>query len=698
VLLSLAVVTLMAFWPVLHGDFINYDDDAYVTADPHVQGGLTWTAVRWALTTGYAGNWFPVTWLSHAADVSLFGLDPRGHHATNLALHVVNALLLCLLFRSLTGELWRSAGAAALFALHPAHVESVAWVSERKDLLCAAFWLGAMWAYGFWARRRGAGRYALVLLLFMAGLMSKPMIVTLPLVLLLLDYWPLGRASEKRFFRLVVEKAPLFLMAAASSLVTFFVQRAGGAVRSLETFPLWTRLGNAALAYVHYLRMLFWPAKLAIFYPHPGASLSAGAVLGATLLLLALSAAAVALRRKAPFLFVGWFWFLITLLPVIGIVQVGRQAMADRYTYIPFIGPFVALVWGLAAVASRWRYGPLAMRFVSAAVVLALALATAAQARVWKTSETVFSHARKVTRNNSVADNYLGQYFNRAGKPTEAIPYLSEAARIDPSDPDIRNNLGVSAFLLGRWDEAARNFSEALRLAPRSAISLNNLARTRFLQGEIPEAIRLYEDSLAAAPDSTEIHQRLALALLMEGKTGEALEHSRRAVALGARDRGIVEFLNGVSAYVKNPTDPSLEPFRRMLADADLKAGAALYGRGKKAEGTARVREALGLSPSFAEAHNELGTQLVNEGRLEEAETEFVLASKIDPGLASAHNNLGYVLFLRGRIAAAIEQYGEALRLQPEFPLARSNLDRALRERGEEIKTGNSPHQVSPSR
>ncbi len=610
-LLSLAAVTVLAFWPVLNGDFINYDDDVYVSANRHIQQGLTWADVRWAFTTGYGGNWFPLTWLSHEVDVSVFGLNPRGHHATSLALHVVNSLLLFFLLRNLTGKLWRSAGAATLFAIHPAHVESVAWVSERKDLLCAAFWFAAMWAYASWVRRRGPGRYALVLLLFAAGLMSKPMIVTLPLVLLLLDYWPLGRVSDTAVSRLVVEKLPLFVMAAASSLVTFFVQRAAGAVGSLEAFPLWVRLGNAALAYLGYLRILFWPVGLAIFYPHPAAALSGGAALGAAILLLALTGTAIVLRRSAPFLFVGWFWFLVTLLPVIGLVQVGRQAMADRYTYVPFIGLFLALAWGLSAVVSRWGQRRLAAGAVAAAVLLALVLATSAQARIWRTSETVFSHALKVNGNDSVAANYLGKYFNSAGEPLKAISYLSEAAQIDPNDPDIRNNLGLSAFLLGRLDEAAQYFSEARRLGPDSAIPLNNLARTRFLQGEILEATRFYERSLAIASDSAEIHRRLVLPLLMEGKTAAALEHMRRAVALGASDQESLEFLKGISEYERNPNDPSLEQFRRTIADADLKAGAALYGRGKKAEGTARVRQALELSPSFAEAHNELGTHLV---------------------------------------------------------------------------------------
>ena len=694
ILLFLVLLPLIVLWPVFRADFIAYDDPQYVTHNPQVRRGLTRAGFRWAFETGYFANWHPLTWLSHMADVSLFGLSPHGHHATNLVLHVANTLLLFLLFRGLTGNRWRSAVVAALFAVHPAHVESVAWIAERKDLLCAFFWFATTWAYGSWVRKRGTGRYLAVLLFFAAGLMSKPMIVSLPLVLLLLDYWPLGRfGSEGREqqFRsfaprglagLIVEKMPLFFMAAASSAVTFLVQRTGGSVRSLETFPLWSRLGNAVVAYVRYVGMLVWPADLAIFYPHPGTSLPAATVFGAAILLVALSAAAISLRRSAPFFLVGWFWFLVTLVPVIGVVQVGDQALADRYTYVPFIGLFAAAAWGLPTLASRRRHGSVALRAAAAAALAALSLAAAAQARAWRNSEALFLHALKVTKDNYLAYNDLGQSYNEAGRPTEAMPYLLEAARINPTNPDIRNNLGVSFFLLERFDEAARSFAEALRLAPRSAIPLNNLARTRFVQGEIREAIHLYERGLAIAPESTEVMKRLALALLMEGKNSAAVAQLQREVALDPSDADSREMLRNARVFERNPDDPSLVGLRRMLADAHLNASGALWRREKSAEAAIQLRKALELDPSSAEAHNELGTRLVEDRRLDEAAAEFELALRTNPGLAKVHNNLGYVLFLRGKAKEAIEQYQEALRLQPEFPLARNNLEQALRGQG----------------
>jgi Flp pilus assembly protein TadD len=693
-LLALALLPVATFWSVLHNDFIEYDDPDYVTRNEWIHRGLTWAGLRWALTTGYAANWHPLTWLSHMADISLFGLNPPGHHATNLLLHVTNTLLVFLLFRSLTGDRGRSAAVAALFAIHPAHVESVAWVAERKDLLCAAFWFATTWAYGSWVRKGGGGRYLAVLLFFAAGLMSKPMIVSLPLVLLLVDYWPLGRFGDEDkarapFLRtprglagLTLEKTPLFLMAAASSLVTFLSQRAGGSVRSLEMFPLWARVGNACAAYIRYLRMLVWPANLVIFYPHPGTSLSAATVFGAALLLVALSTAAIALRRRAPFLFVGWFWFLVTLVPVIGVVQVGYQALADRYTYIPFTGLFVAIAWGFPEIVSRWRYGSVALRAGSAAVLLALSLAAAAQARVWKNSETVFLHALKTTKNNDLADNNLGHYYNETGRPLEAMPYLSEATRINPTNPGIRNNLGVSFFLLGRFEEAFLEFSQALRLKPDSALALNNLARTRFVQGEIPDAVRFYEAAVAQAPESAEIRRKLAVALLMEGKVAPALRQLQRESILSPANAECRQLLADVATFGRNRDDPSLGRFRKYLAAAHLDASAALYARERKTEATLHLRKAIELFPASAAAHNELGTRLVEEGRLDEAGAEFQRALGIDPGLAGAYNNLGYVLFLKGRRAEAVEQYREALRLQPEFPLARHNLEQALSEAG----------------
>lgn len=703
----LALLPLATFGPRLGKEFILYDDDMYLTLNDTVRHGLTWAGLRWAFTTGHAANWHPLTWLSHMADVSLFGLNPIAHHATNLLWHVVNTLLLFLVLRGLTESSWKSAWVAAIFAIHPAHVESVAWAAERKDVLSTAFGLATMWAYGRWVRERGVVRYLVVLLLFAAGLMSKPMLVSLPVVLLLLDFWPLARLNLEEkppmFLGvartgpagLILEKAPLFLMAAASSVVTLLVQRTGGAVRSFGSFPLSARIGNALVAYAGYLRMLVWPTNLAVFYPHPGAALPAWKVVGAALLLAGLSAGALALRRRAPFLIVGWLWFLVTLFPVIGVVQVGLQAMADRYTYFPFVGLFVAIAWGLSAIASRSRYGSMALRVGAIAVLAAASFAAAAQARFWKNSETLFLHAIAITKDNSIAHNNLGDYYNETGRPAEALPHVSEAVRIDPEKPQNHNNLGVSLFMLGRAEEAFQEFSQALRLLPDDALVLSNLARTRFVQGEIPDAVRFYEAAIARAPDAADLRGRLAVALLMEGKLAPALRQLQRESILAPADAECRRLLQDAAALGRNPDDPSLGRFRKFLAAAHLEASAALYAREKKAEAAFHLRKALELDPAFAEARNELGTRLVGEGRLDEAAAEFELALRTNPGLAKAHNNLGYVLFLKGKAKEAIEQYREALALQPEFPLAQNNLEQALRGQGK--KRGGAREDSSPT-
>ena len=695
----LAVLPVAALWPVLRNDFVSYDDDVYVTRNPPVQRGLTWAGVRWAFTTGHGANWHPLTWLSHMADASVFGMNASGHHATNLLLHVVNTLLLFLVFRTMTADPWRSAWIAAVFAVHPAHVESVAWVAERKDLLSAMFWLATLGAYVSWTRNRTLSRYLAVCLLFAAGLMSKPMLVSLPFTLLLLDYWPLRRWTDagamkgrRVWTRLLLEKAPLFMMAAASSVVTVLVQRAGGAVGSLQSYPLGVRLANALVAYVRYLRIFVWPADLAVFYPHPGASLSGWEIGTSAFLLVAISAAAIRLRRRAPFLIVGWLWFLVTLLPVIGLVQVGLQAMADRYTYVPFIGLLAAVAWGVPLIASRWRAGGFALRAAGAAAVLALAVIAAGLARSWKNSETLYLRAIAVTGPNFLAQNNLGDYYNETGRPVEAMPHLQEAIRIRPAYAEAYTNLGRSLFLMGRLDEAAQHFQESARLRPDNAVAIANLAWTRLEQGEIPSAIPLYRRALARIPESVNWRKRLSMALLLDDRPAEAIEQLDRATALDPWDVEARNLLAGAAAFQQNRHDSASEQMRRALTALHRKAGAALQARGKRKEAAAQFRAALALSPESIEAHTDLGALLFADGRLDEAAAEFQRAVKLDPRSALAHNNVGYVCYLQGKTDAALAEYREALRLQPDLELARMNLEKALSQKQKRESTDAAGH------
>ena len=686
ILVLLSLLTVGTLWPVVRSEFVAFDDPVYILQNPQVMAGLTWSGIGWALTSGYAANWHPLTWLSHMTDVSLFGRNPAGHHATNLLLHTLATLLVFLVFRILTGSLGRSGWVAALFAVHPAHVESVAWVAERKDVLSAVFWFAAIGAYAVWTRKGGARRYLLVALLFAGGLMSKPMVVTLPAVLLLLDYWPLARFTPDDRVRTakeilknrIVEKLPLVAMSAVSAYVTIVVQSAGGAVGSLEEFPLNVRIGNALVAYVHYLRTLFWPTQLAVFYPH-AKSFAVGTVVAAGVLLGVVTIGAILLRRKAPFLIVGWSWFVVTLLPVIGLLQVGKQAAADRYTYIPYVGLFIILAWGVPALFARMRFARPALRLAAAALVLACAVGSFDQVRLWRNSETLLKSAIQRTSNNDVAMNNLANYYNNLGRPAEALPLLQDALPLRPRDPAVLVNIGHSLFLLGRLDEAARNFSQALQLDRTDSVALLDLARVRFVQGDVEESIRLYRAGIASEPGTSDPRKRLALALLMRGDPAGAVNELERAVGRFPEDEEARTFLAAARAFARNPVDPAAARLRRVMAAAHRDAGIVLGERGRIAEAALQFDRAVQLFPDDRSTRVNRGALFSQIGRLDDAAREFREAIRVDPGSALAHTNLGYVLYLQGRRDEAIAEHREALRLRPGFPQAAANLELALK-------------------
>jgi len=578
--LLLILGTLALYNPASRHPFVNFDDDGYVTNNPHVRAGLSGETVRWAFTTTELANWHPLTWLSHALDFQLFGLNPAGHHDTNILLHAANVTLLFLLLQWTTGFTGRSLMVAALFAVHPVNVESVAWIAERKNLLSMLFFLLALWSYAWYARNPGAGRYAAVAGLFALGLMAKPQIITLPFLLLLWDYWPLRRMFSapqdgtakyvsRSFSYLIVEKIPLFLLSLASAIITMKAQKAGGAVRSALEFSFPVRLENALVSYARYVGKAFWPSRLAPLYPHPGNSLAGWQVAGASLVLVASTALVLAMRRER-YLAVGWFWFLGTLVPMIGLVQVGEAAMADRYAYLPFIGLFLMVIWGVSDWAARRKIATKALAVPAGGVLCALMVVAHIQLGYWGDNVTLWSHAVEVTGPNFVAQDNLGGALLLRGNLEEAMPHFRMAAQINPQDPlsalnianyelqqgwvqpamdlfrqvlSVTANTGLRSNALtgmgwayrheGQGEQAERSYEEALRLVPENARAWIGMGLVAQKSGDLERAVRCFSGAVQIQPTSVSY---LLLAQALE-KTGHPAD-AQSALQAGQRISG----------------------------------------------------------------------------------------------------------------------------------------------------------------
>jgi len=692
--LLLAVTTFAVYLPVARYGYVNYDDSDYVTANAHVQSGLKWENVVWAFKSGHASNWHPLTWMSHMLDAQLFGERPGAQHVVNLGFHIVDTLLLFLLLRRMTGALWRSVMVAALFALHPLHVESVAWISERKDVLSALFFLLTLGSYVRYAgRERGkaegrmqnaerenrtpvsrplaampreetsitfhvsrftpvpsAGWYLIALVCFTLGLMSKPMLVTLPFVLLLLDFWPLQRfrssalAPRPSFpWRLLAEKAPFFVLAVASSVVTFIAQRHGGAVSTSLTIG--ERIANALVSYIRYVGKMLWPVDLSVLYPHPG-HWPAWEVVVSAVILLGISAVVISLARTRPYLAMGWLWFCGMLVPVIGLVQVGIQSMADRYTYLPLIGLFIMLVWGIAELvpARPWRVQVLAIGCVS--VLAACGLLTVRQVQIWRDSAALFGHAVRVTRDNYLAYNNLGYYLSGQGKTAEAMENYRMSLKINPAYEDALNNLGYALAGQKKFLEAIPLYEAALRVRPNQAEVHNNLGNALSETGRIDEAIQHYLIALKQNPDHADAHNNLGIALAMKGRLNEAIPHFQAAIRA-------------------NPK----------YASAHSNLGNAFAVQHKLDDAIREYREALRLKPEDAQAHNNLGNVLAEQGKMAEAIEAYREALRLNADNPEANYNLGMVLVGEGKLEEARARFIEALRLKPDYAEARRRLE-----------------------
>ena len=542
--LVLACITLGVFWQVGDHQFINYDDPLYITSNTNVKAGLTGKNILWAFTTMAASNWHPLAWLSHMTDVEVFGLSARGHHLTNAFIHTASTLLLFLLLTQITASPWKSLFVSALFALHPLHVESVAWAAERKDVLSGLFWFLTLLFYAGYVKHRTFKFYLLTLFSFIVGLMTKPMLVTLPPVMILMDYWPLNRFQSeepadglKGLFRgygsfsiLVKEKVPFFLLSLLSAVVTMFAQRSGGTVSSFEAVPLVFRIENALIVYTKYIAKTIWPQNLAFLYPFP-LSLPLWQVLASSVILILVTIATIHFWRRKPYFFVGWFWFFITLLPVIGLIQVGSQSMADRYTYIPLIGLFIMVSWGVPDLLRGLRYRSAILITLSCVVIFALTLTTWRQLGYWKDNISLYRHTLDVTNNNYIILNNLGIALAERGEVEAAIQAYQEALRIWPGSVTAHVNLGAALADRGKLDEAISQYQEALRLRPDYALArtnwskaLNNRGVELAQQGRMDEAIHYFNEALRIDPELVDGHFNLGITLARLKRDDEAAE------------------------------------------------------------------------------------------------------------------------------------------------------------------------------
>jgi tetratricopeptide (TPR) repeat protein len=543
VCLFLVMATFAVYWQVHNFDFVNFDDDDYIYENRHVREGLTLESITWAFTTMHASNWHPLTWLSHMLDSHVYGMNSGRHHLTNLLFHIANTLLLFFVFRKMTDSLWQSAFVAALFALHPCHVGSVAWVSERKDVLSTFFWMLTMWSYIRYAEHPAVSRYLLVVLCLTLGLMSKPMLVTLPFVLLLLDYWPLNRLQNDQAgtignshlrsvtLNLVWEKAPLFALVVMASAVTFYAQKQGGLVVPLDVIPFNARAANALVAYVKYIGKMIYPAKLAAIYQHPG-MLPWWKIAGAGLLLISISFVAIKALKQSPYFAVGWLWYLGTLVPVIGLVQVGNQAMADRYTYVPFIGLFIIIAYGVPDLVSQWEHRKKGLAVLATVILATLMAVTWKQVGSWKNSITLFEHNLKIAANHFVSHNSLGLALYRQGRTKEAIEHYLQALRVEPDYVEAHNNLGNALDKQGRTAEAIEHYLHAQRIKPDYEKAHSNLGVALYSQGRIEEAVEHYLIALRIKPDSVDAHNNLAITLFRNGNIEGAIAHFRKALRI----------------------------------------------------------------------------------------------------------------------------------------------------------------------
>ena len=735
VCLFLLLAVVAVFGQTAAFDFVDFDDSIYVYANPELARGIGPSGIAWAFTATRCSNWHPLTWLSLLLDHQLYGQKPWGYHLGNVLLHAVTAILLFLVLRQMTADLWVSAFVAAVFAVHPLRAESVAWVAERKDVLSGLFFMLTLAAYlGYVRRPFSLVRYSAVVALFALGLLAKPMLVTLPFVLLLLDYWPLGRMTwpvrdiqndahrwggSYRWggsctatpgatvqpspqpgistpwqlpgistpWQLLVEKLPLLALSAASCVVTAWAQSETVAPLDLLSFP--SRVANSLISYVWYVVQFCCPTGLIAFYPYPLQGLPVWQVAAAFLLLSAVTAGVVTCWRRWPWLLVGWFWYLGMLVPVIGLMQVGHQAMADRYTYLPQIGLTLGLAWAAKQALASWPHRGWLCGIVSALLLAVLMQCAWRQTSYWCNSETLWTHALDCTPHNAAAHANLASALAHDKRIDEAIAHFNTALELRPDVPEVRYNFGLALVNGGRLDDGIAQYRAALEIRPKDAETHNNLGLALAKRGQTDEALSHYRKALEIDPDHAKAHYNLGLVLAGRGQLDEAITEYEKAAKLNPDDAETYNNLGNALVGCRRVEEAIVDYQKALQLDPNNASthnnlGIALANRGRIDDAIVHYQKALQLDPSSAGAHNNLGIILAGRGRIDDAITHYQKALELMPNYAAAHNNLGTALLGRGRVDEAIVHFRKALEIKPDYAAARKNLDAALGQQEQE--------------
>ncbi|MHC4397420.1 MAG: tetratricopeptide repeat protein [Planctomycetota bacterium] len=686
---ALTLATFIAYEPVRHNDFVDYDDDIYVTKNPTVQTGLTPHSVLWAFIRPRIANWHPLTLLSHMLDCQLFGLNPFWHHLTNLLFHTANTLLLFWVLKSMTGLIWPGAFVAAAFALHPLHVESVAWVAERKDVLSGFFWMLIIAAYIRYTKQPGIVRYLPVFFAFGLGLLAKSMLVTLPFVLLLLDYWPLDRLRwERQNIRsLIIEKIPLFVLTLISSVIAFIAQHSARKAEIGIDVSLTGRISNAIVSYLMYIFKTVYPIRLAVLYPHPGDNLVAYKPIVSFIILAAVSVGVIYMARHRRYLVVGWFWYLGTLVPVIGFVKIGLQAMADRYTYIPSIGIFIMLAWGAAELLPKWRYRRTTFTIAATVALAGMLLCTRMQLRHWRNSETLFKHAINVTQNNFTMHYNYGKVLADRGRFEDAVVHFNKALQINPQDYDARNNKGLALLDLKKYGEAMACFEEALEFRPGHYKTILNMGMVMARQGRLNEAVKRFKTVLQIKPHLPRAHYSLGLAFTQTDRLDDALRHLTKAlfIELGLADTDsdqpiVYDPYIEIDKIIEHSTGPL--KFEPNYAAANYVLGEAMFKSGRIKDALRCWNVAALLEPDNHKTHNSLGEAFYKLGKTNQAIEHWAEALRLNPDAGVSYFNLGQVFAEQNKLDEAVKHFNEALRIKPRWPVVRCNLGNIYHRQG----------------